>query len=78
MDFKKILDKFIWKPDKEYVFSLPDTDRQQDNYYFPDKNLHLPKDIFADISKNLDYINSRFNALINSDIIIREFLINIR
>ncbi len=78
MDFKKILSKFAWKPEQEYSFFLPDTDRKQDNEYYPDKNLNLPQDVFPEIAKNLDYIKFRFNTLINTDIIIREFTLNIR
>ena len=78
MDLKKILNKFEWKPEIKYSFSLPDTDKQQDNEYYPDKNLNLPQEIFPEISKNLDYIKSRFNTLINTDIIIREFTLSIR
>ena len=76
MDFRKILDKFKWKPEKEYSFSLPDTDKQQNNEYFPDKNLNFPKEVFSSINKNLDYIKVRFNTLINTDIVIREFVLN--
>ena len=76
MDFKKILDRFAWKPEKEYTFSLPETDKKQDNEYIPDKNLELPKEVFSDISKNLNYIKVRFNSLINNDIVIREFTLN--
>lgn len=76
MDFRKILDKLKWKPEKEYSFSLPDTDKQQNNEYFPDKNLNFPKEVFSSINKNLDYIKVRFNTLINTDIVIREFVLN--
>ena len=36
------------------------------------------KKIYSNIDVNLEYVNARFNTLINSDIIIREFLINVK
>ena len=76
MDFKKFLNRFAWKPEKEYSFSLPETDNKQNSDYIPDKNLEFPKNVFTDIDKNLDYIKVRFNILINSDIIIRDFTLS--
>ena len=73
MDFKNLLNKLAWKPEKEYSFSLPDTDKDRNNDYIPDKNLNIEEKIFPSINENLDYIKVRFNTLINNDIVIREF-----
>lgn len=35
------------------------------------------KKVYSNLDVNLEYVNSRFNTLINSDVIIREFLINV-
>lgn len=78
MNFKKILDQFTWKNEKEYNFSLPQKNTKQDNNYIPDNNLNVSKTIFPSISVNLDYIKSRYNSIINSDIIIREFTLSAR
>lgn len=77
MDLKKFIkDKFAWKSEKEYFFSLPITDKEQDDDYIPDKNLNLPKIVFSSLDENLDYIKVRFNTLINSDINVREFTLH--
>ena len=78
MNFKKFLEDFSWKPEKEYNFSLPQTNNKVDNNYIPDNNLNINKNVLHDISSNLDYIKTRFNTLINSDIVIREFMLSAR
>ena len=49
MDLKKIIKNFIWKPDTEYQFSIPDSNEKKDNY-ISSEDLNLPKNIFTDIS----------------------------
>lgn len=78
MDLKKIWDSFAWKPEKEYNFSLPETDEIQNNNDISDENLANGKNVFPSISVNLDYIKTRFNTMINSDIIVREFILSAR
>ena len=75
MDFKNLLNKLAWKPEKEYSFSLPDTDKDRNNDYIPEKNLNIAEKLFPNIDANLDYIKVRFNTLINNDIVIREFVL---
>ena len=77
MDFKKIVKNFIWKPDTEYQFSIPNSNEIADNY-ISDEKLNLPKNVFTDISLNIDFIKSKYNSMINSDIILRDFIINVR
>ena len=76
MNFKKIVDNFIWKPETEYQFSLP-TSGKVDNTYVPLKDLNLPKNVLTNLSANIDFIKMKYNSLINSDIILREFVINV-
>ena len=76
MNFKKIVDNFIWKPETEYQFSLP-TSGKVDNTYVPLKDLNLPKNVLTNLSANIDFVKMKYNSLINSDIILREFVINV-
>jgi len=73
MDFKKILDNFIWKEENNYIFSIPD--KSIDTNYISDTKLNINKNVFINIDQNLDYIKTRFNSIINSDVIIREFML---
>ena len=77
MDLKKIIKNFIWKPDTEYQFSIPDSNEKKDNY-ISSEDLNLPKNIFTDISTNIEFVKTKYNSMINSDIILREFVINVR
>ena len=74
MDFKKIINSFLWDQKDNYDFSITQTIEKQPNNYIPDKNLNILNNIDNDIDKNLDYIKTRFNTLINSDIVIRNFV----
>lgn len=78
MKIKKIIKHiFSYSPPYKYEFSLPDTsisDSKQNNIEETNKN----KNIFTSLSINLDYIKTKYNLLINSDIITREFILNAR
>ena len=79
MDFKKKIKDFLkWNPQTEYNFVLPnDTNNNNNNNTanVEDKDLNISKEVFTNINSNLDYIKSRFNTMINSDIIVREFVL---
>ena len=80
MNFKQIVnDIFTWEPENSYKFRLPengyDTDAVPD---FPVENPNEPKNIFDSIDVNLEYLKTRYNTLINSDILIREFTLSAR
>ena len=77
MDIKKIVKNFIWKPDNEYNFSIP-TSNSQNNTYISDESLNISKNVFADISSNIDFVKSKYNTLINSDIIVRDFTLYVK
>lgn len=68
----KFLDFFKYTPPKIYEFTLPDTMNN-----LPEEK---PKEtsIYPSLSVNLDFLNTKFNTLINSDIIIKEFSISIK
>lgn len=45
--------------------------------FFANSNF-MNNNVYSNIDVNLEYVNSRFNTLINSDIKIREFIINVK
>ena len=83
-NFKNILSSiFLYKePQNNYEFSLPDNSPESNsnesiyNEPLPDKSDE--KTIYSSLSVNIDYIKSKYNTLINSDIILREFKLNIK
>ena len=76
IDYKKILENFIWKKEKQYEFSLPET--EENNNYIADEDLNFSDTVFPDISSNLDYMKMKYNIMINSDIVLREFTLSAR
>ncbi len=81
MKIKDIINNaFGYTPKELYHFSLPDNSNNSQNgssqNYEDDFN--EPKNIFESLNVNLDYIKTKYNVLINSDVIIREFTLNAR
>ncbi|MBO5397861.1 MAG: spore germination protein [Clostridia bacterium] len=73
MNFLKQAIKFFeYIPKENYEFSIDPTSNN-----IPDEP-EDSKTIFPSLSVNLDYIKTKYNTLINSDIVIREFKIPIR
>ena len=77
---KNFLSKiFQYSPIPEYDFHLPDIYKNkgetvqevQENSVIEDV-----KNVFTSSSENLEYVKSKYNVLINSDIITREFVLN--
>jgi spore germination protein KA len=68
---------FCYNPKPEYNFSIPEINEKEQSQTSDEinnsSNDDLPKNIFPSISVNLEVLTSRYNTLINSDIIIREF-----
>lgn len=64
--FKSLL---TYTPHNKYSFSLADLERT-DNSALDDSS---PKYVCIDIKSNLNYLKSRYNALISTDVIFREF-----
>ena len=79
MDFKKVFNKFFTIENREqYDFSLPENyNENKISTNDQDKTME-PKSIFPSIELNLEYIKTRYNSLINSDIVIREFSLSAR
>ena len=78
MDLKNIINQLAWKNENKYNFSIPEVEEKADTNYIPDNNLNLSKNVLPTISSNLEYIKTRFNTMINSDIIIREFMLSVK
>ena len=64
---------FSYKPEIEYNFSISDNSVKN-----TDKENEKPKKIFPSIKVNKEYMQAKYNTLINSDIVLRSFIINIR
>ena len=66
---------FSYEPKEQYHFSIPETNEEIKNNpnSLETSNIETPKEVFPSIGVNLEAITSRFNTLINSDIILREF-----
>ena len=72
MDFKNFINNlFKYNNTNNYNFSIA-----QDVNDIPSVNNKYPN-VFSNYKDNLDFVKSKYNTLINSDIIIREFDINV-
>lgn len=79
MESLKNIIKKVFMPytDSDYEFTLPiksESDLNTENI----ENVGTVKNLFSDISSNLEHINVQYNTMLNSDIVIREFLLNAR
>lgn len=77
MNFKNMLNSFFaYKPQKHYEFDIPENINKSQNT----TNITNSKNqkVFDNINKNLDYVKTSYNTLINSDIVIRQFILNAR
>lgn len=66
---------FGYKPKNEYQFTLPDNP-EIDTENYNNTNSDKIQNIYSQIDANLKYIKTKYNTLINSDIITREFTLN--
>ena len=65
---------FIYKETNKYDFFLPENeDTPEKNQKTDDSKKTDYEDIFPNININLEYMQIKYNALINSDVVIREF-----
>ena len=83
--FQVFNDIFKYEEKQEYNFTVPENkDEQKDKDITYEQELkesfykNEQKNIFPTLSVNLEYMKVRFNALINSDIVIREFTLTAR
>ena len=70
MNIKKILK---YEPQPEYNFNIQATENAAIQELDSEK---IEEKVYYSIQKNLEYIKSKFNVLINSDIIVRKFTLN--
>ncbi len=76
--FKNIIKSlFEDEVDSDNSFVLPEITQGNENKIMPE-DLLKNKNVYPALDVNLEYINARFNSLINSDIKIKEFLIYVR
>ena len=77
--FKSLL---TYTPPPEYNFSITDYQNKNENAqstnFFVNTPTEKTNNIFSSINVNLDYMKTKYNLLINSDIILREFTLNAR
>ena len=66
---------FGYKPKNEYQFTLPDNP-EIDKEKYNNTNSNKTENVYSQIDANLKYIKTKYNTLINSDIITREFTLN--
>ena len=83
-NLKNILSSvFLYKePQNNYEFSISESHSENNsnesiyNEPLPDKSDE--QTVYSSLDINIDYIKTKYNALINSDIILREFKLNIK
>lgn len=76
--FFKSLTKYT--PKEKYEFNLPENSNINTNLPSSKDNEEEKKfnNIFPSLNVNLEYIKTKYNVLINSDIVLREFTLNAR
>ena len=66
---------FTYTPNVKYNFVLEENNANSKDVDLPDS--FLPDhDVFESLDRNYEYIKVQYNSLINSDIIIRPFILN--
>lgn len=81
MSYKDLFNKFFeYMPTKQYQFNLSNTELSQDSKNFNENssNENEKVDIYPSLTVNEEYLKTKYNLLINSDIILRNFTINAR
>ena len=80
MDFKNLFNSiFAYTPPVDYDFSLPEDGpvTKETNEVLPNQE-EKKVSVFPSLSVNMEYMKIKYNLLINSDVILREFTINAR
>ncbi len=75
MDVKQLITKlFTYTPQEEYNFTLlQDSKDDVTNQKSSSNSKTEPKELYPSLKVNLEYVKSKYNSMINSDIVIREF-----
>ena len=77
MNVKNLFQSFFaYKPPVEYNFELPNEDEIQHD--LDTVEAKEPVKIYPSLNVNIEYLRTRYNLLINSDVILREFTLNAR
>ena len=74
--FRKLIYDLTNDKNDEYQFILGENNSKT-NPELPNE-LQKNQKVYDSLDVNLEYVHSRFNSLINSDVVIREFLINVK
>ena len=69
----KLSSLFVYAPSQQYNFSLPETSYEDKNHSNNASTDTSNEKIYESINVNLEFLKVKYNTLINSDIIIREF-----
>ena len=78
MKIKQIFQSiFSYEPKKEYKFSLSQNTKGKNNETLTN-NYEKFRKVFPTLAVNLEYMKTRYNLMINSDIVLREFTLNAR
>ncbi len=68
---------FKYTPNNSYAFSLPESQKEQTSIISESSSSFSGEDIVAnimsDLNSNLDFLKVKYNILINSDIVLRQF-----
>lgn len=80
MNFKNIFNSYFkYTPKEHYNFTLPEDNTNQN---LPTNQANMPPEksptIYPSLNVNLEYMKTKYNTLINSDIKIRQFTLNAR
>ena len=79
MNFKNLFNQlFAYTPQKKYEFNIPNNNEFQVQEKFDESTSNEEKNIYPTLSVNEEYMKIRYNLLINSDIILRNFTLNAR
>lgn len=79
MNLKNLFDSlFTYTPPVEYNFSLPENTQTAEINDNASSEQQETVKIFPSLNVNMQYIRTRYNLLINSDVILREFTLNAR
>lgn len=81
MDFKNLFKSLLtYTPENEYQFDLvsDSTEKENSNIQKDEFANNEKKSIYPSVTVNLEYLKTKYNSLINSDIILRDFTLNAR
>lgn len=80
MNIKKIFNSYFkYQPQNHYQFTIPDEKSSSDFSNEPNiQENNQKQNIYESLQINLEYMKTKYNTMINSDIVIRQFTLNAR